>query len=330
MDLTTQNLQQYITDHRVNVPFIFSDIVSTNEITEETYVNWIFRIVFKIDGGEKIVYLRQSRDFVKSKPEFKLLANRIAFENKMLALVATIVTDVVPEVLYFDKENNVLWLSDIKRGCPLLVTELIAGRPHVETATFFGKTIAAIHGATLGITNDAVRGNPEANQSAIDFHLGMRLKPALKMFPLETQVLLEESKRALHCLVLGDLASKNIFVDGKQIRFLDLERAFVGDGAFDVGFLFAHYLLEVPSNILSESIKTTISFWKAYQDALIQKISTDELKKMESRVAKFTGLSLLYRLHGSGSAPSGKPDVKFWTNKAKQLLNGKITFQNLI
>ncbi|MSU74955.1 MAG: aminoglycoside phosphotransferase family protein [Candidatus Magasanikbacteria bacterium] len=327
--LTSKNVKKYVNSRQSDLPFTYKGISQIEEITEETYVNWIFRVVFKTATGPLVVYLRQSRNFVKKKPEYKLPAERIAYEEKILGTLQQLVPGVVPEVIYFDATNNVLWLADIKQGCPLLVKELVAGRVHPEAAAYFGKIVATIHGKTFGIKHSVVRGSASLNKAAVDFHLGMRLAPAIKMFPSEAKKFLAESQKASTCLVLGDLASKNIFVDGDKVRFLDLERSFIGDPAFDSAFLFCHFLLEVPPRSLSQSIKFVKQFVVSYLRTIGKYIPKSKANQLEKRISKFLGITILYRLFGFYLVVGISPDKDRWTELAKRLLAGTLSINKL-
>lgn len=298
IELTQNNCTEYIKGILENLPFVNPKVVSVEEITEQTYVNWIFKAVLDATDGQKTVYIRQSRGFVKKKPDIKVDPERIEFESKILDLLQSIQPGVTPEVLFFDKENNVCVLSDIKGEGELLVNELVSGRAHPETGRKFGEIVASFHGPTFGIANEEVRGSRKENDDAINFHMGMRLEPALKEFPKETSELLEISKKAKHCLVLGDLASKNIFVDGEDIRFLDLERAFIGDPAFDIAFLFCHYLLEIPFEKVDLALEFIDNFMGSYGETMKKYISDEEMKVLDNRIIRFLGIMILYRLFG--------------------------------
>lgn len=295
-------------------------LVKVVEVTEQTYVNYIFRATLS-DGKDKFdIYLRQSRDHIKAAPDKKADASRISYEIKILNMIKEIIPDLVPTVLHLDKNNNVAILSDIKRGCPLLVSELVEGRTHPESGKFFGETLATLHGETYGIANRKVRGSQKKNKDAVDFHLGMRLNPAIKMMPSRVEALLEESSKVRHCLVLGDLASKNIFVDDGKVRFLDLERSFVGDPAFDLAFLFCHYLIEVKPEKIAESLKFIDEFMKAYRKTALSYLSRKQVNRLENRVTRYLGITILYRLFGFYMVVNVERKKNEWTEVAKRLI----------
>lgn len=295
-------------------------IISSQEITEETYVNYIFRVTVKTNNQIKHLYLRQTRDHVKTRPERALSPDRIRFETHILSLIGQIQNDLVPEVLYLDKTNNVAVLSDIKRGCPLLVKELVAGRAHPEAADYFGKVLAQIHGNTLKINHRSVHGSIQKNSVAVAFHLGMRLEPAERMFPQQTKNLLTASSKSIKCLVLGDLASKNIFIDKNRIRFLDLERSFIGDPAFDLAFLFCHFLIEISPEKIGESLFFIDKFISSYRQNMAKFLTTADLDKLENRIVRFLGVTILYRLFGLYLVINVKRNKDYWTGVAESLL----------
>jgi len=324
MNLNQKNIKNYITK-TVLPTLAFSEytISDVSEVTDQTYVNWIYKVELKKADDKQIIYLRQTRDHVKKKPDIKMDATRIKFEVDILNLLQKIIPNITPKVLFFDKDNNVAVLDDIKRNGKLLVHELLAGRPHPESGNFFGEIIAKIHGQTLDISHKKVRGNKKENDDAVKFHLGMRLGPALKMYPKETNIFLQISKKARTSLVLGDMASKNIFIDKTKVRFLDLERAFVGDPAFDLAFLFCHYLIEVPPDSITKSIKFIDNFMNSYKKKMKEYLTDKEIKQLENRVIRFLGITILYRLYGFYLVINVEQDEKIWKSTAYKMLTDK-------
>lgn len=322
--LTNDNLKKYLIDIAPNVPAWRNrtfEVLGSEEINEETYVNYIFRVFSSLNGQKSVIYLRQTRDHLKASPERKLPADRIQFEVRILRLLDRIKNGVVPKVLYLDEESNVAFLTDIKRGSPLLVTELLKGKAHPQTGAYFGEVLATYHAQTLFIDHALVCGTKEENEKAVKFHQGMRLEPALKMFPSQAEQLLKDSNCAEKCLVLGDLTSKNIFVDGGKVRFLDLERAFIGDPAFDLGYLFAHYLTEIKPENIGESLELIGNFMKSYRKVIVEKIGKANMLKMENRVIRFLGAMILFRFFGLYFVVSIKRDTDYWKTVAGLLLS---------
>lgn len=323
-ELNLDNINEYIEGILNKVPVWRGrslTAVKCEEVKEETYVNYIFRVTLQLNGQESIVYLRQTRDHLKSSPQRKLDPARMVFESRFLTLLNNIASDVVPEVLYLDGANNIAVLTDIKRDGVLLVNELLKGKPHPETGAYFGSILATYHRETLNIDHSLVHGSEAENEKALKFHEGMRMEPAEKMFPSLTSSLLAESRKAEKCLVLGDLTSKNIFVDEEKVRFLDLERAFVGDPAFDLGYLLAHYLTEVKPECLKESVKFTGNFMESYRQVMRAAIGEDAMAKLENRAIRFLGAMILFRFFGLYFVVKIERDTGYWAKIARSLLS---------
>ncbi len=146
--LNEENVADYVVKRVLPQLWPGCRLMHVVEVTDETYVNWIFVAEVEHEKARTSVYLRQSRDRVKSKPDMAMDPERIAFEVRILELLGRLIPNVTPHVLYFDRDNNVAVLSDIKRGSPLLVRELIAGRAHPGTGPFFGDILGRVHGKT--------------------------------------------------------------------------------------------------------------------------------------------------------------------------------------
>jgi Phosphotransferase enzyme family len=321
LDLDQANVRQYV--EQVVVPAVapHARVVDVREVTEHTYVCWIFVARIQDGDGEQTLYLRQTRAHVKAKPEFRMDPSRIGVEVRILNLLAEMIPEVTPGVLFHDASNNVAVLSDVKREGLVLVEELVAGRSHPDSGEYFGEQVGLVHVKTLNIEHRLVRGSAGANRDAVEFHLGMRMQPALTRFPDPTQRLLADSQSSVSCLVLGDLGSKNIFVDRGLIRFVDLERAFVGDPAFDPAFLFSHYLVEVPSSAVGSAVAFVRNFMRAYRRAWHGVAPSYDLDGLENRVIRFLGATILYRIYGFYLAVEVQVDRNVWEDIGLHLLN---------
>ncbi|MEH3138776.1 MAG: hypothetical protein PGN37_01090 [Mycobacterium kyogaense] len=318
LDLT--NIEDYIQLHVLPL-FPDSTVADISEITEHTYVNWIYRVELRsrIEQNQ-VVYLRQSRDRVKTRPDIPVDPKRVGFEVQILELIGSIIADTVPAVLFYDDANNISVLTDVRQGAPLLVNELLAGRTHQASGKDFGRKMGTIHGATLGISDVRVRGDKKSNDEAIAFHLGMRLGPAREAFPSETTNLIADGQHGICTLVCGDFASKNIFVDNDTIRFLDLERSWRGDPAFDPAFLFSHFLLEVPPVNVDDALAFIEEFMKSYNSILADYVTKEALAELQNRIVRYVGVCILYRIDGLYLVVDAKEDKDVWRDRAAALI----------
>ena len=109
-------------------------------------------------------------------------------------------------------------------------------------------------------------------------------------------------------------------------RFLDLERAFIGDPVFDIAFLFCHYLIEVPSDTIGKSISFINVFMQSYLNTIVDFLSPLEQKKLENRIIRFLGVSILYRLFGFYLVIETEEDKSSWKTYAENMLRDTETF----
>lgn len=320
MDLTLANASQYVRRYVFPALGLTSAVVlEIAEVTRHSFVNWVFRVRLADGPLEFDIYLRQSRDHTKARPEVPMDAARAATEARILRLLSRIVDGVTPRVRWHDPDNNVLVLADIDRGAPLLADELPAGRVHLDCITPFAGAVAKVHAATRGIDHADVWGSAAANAVAMRTSQGLRFQPARELYPADVDRLLAASAAAEPGLVLGDLGPKNVFVDRGEARFLDLERAFVGDQSFDLGFLLAHYLAEVPPEARASGAAAARAFISAYR-ASSRELGNHLGAAFDRRLLGWLGVVLIYRVSGSYMGRPIGADVSFWRSCALSFL----------
>ena len=304
MIINNDNVRNYVEKVVLpNLPFE-ATFVSAEQVTRHTYVNNIYRVTLNTAQGMVDVYLRQALDHIRADPAAKASPERIFYEERILRQLSEIFErETTPRVLYSDHDNFLLVLSDVRRGAPVLVDELAEGRVHSETGKAIGDTLGILHGKTWGVESFEL--DPASNERQLQGHFYNRLKQAKEIDPKATQELIYESASAPRTFVAGDFASKNILVSAKDIRFVDLERSFVGDPAFDLGFLMGHYLVEIGNNpeLQQDTKKLAKLVMKAYADRLMNfGIDSSVIKGIESRAVRFAGATILYRLFGRAKA----------------------------
>lgn len=302
-----------------------TSVVEVNEVSENSFVNWVFAVDTVCNGDNQTIYLRQSRDHVRKYPDMPRDVNRTATEVKTLAFLDRVAPGSVPKVINFDETNNTLALSDIRGNSNLLADELATGRIHPEAGLEFGKIIGHIQATTLGQTLGDVLGSdvtpPKAATMAA--YLGLRTSRARELAPELTDRILTESDKAPKAFILGDLASKNIFVDGEHVRFLDFERVFIGDLAYDPAYLFCHYLVEGENAPKEQVLEFIDNFMQTYLEAIGNKLSPQELMALQTRIAHHLGMSILHRTAGSHFVSYDGSNKDLWELRALKLMQAE-------
>lgn len=313
MRINQKNIKDYTAKKVLPSLSYQAKLVSAEEVKRHTYVNNIWRITLTSDtkGGHD-VYLRQALDHIKADPRAKVSPQRIFYEFAVLKRLSSEIFvgfdhEVTPKPYFLDKENFIIILSDVRKGSPILVDELSKGRLHPETGENLGKVLATLHKKTWGIETFEL--DKEGNEKQLQRHFYNRLEQAQEKFPELTEKLIKESSWATTTFVAGDFASKNIFIHpDNTISFVDLERSFVGDPAFDIGFLLGHYQIEVLQNprLEKDYDKLVKAFKISYSTHLGQQKKV--AKQILNRGYKFIGAIIFYRLYGR--AKSGEINKK--------------------
>jgi len=301
MELCVDNIKDYIQKIKTHLPFKIERIISVDEIPSGfCNVNYVFRIDIDANDGEKTVYIKQARPYVKIDSKMRFSPDRICYEYKTIKIIAKIIgQEVVPRVLYFDRKNFVMVMEDLKRDGEVLAIELKNGLIKPEIGKKFGKLLGILHGKTFG-KNIVIR-NYKKDKEMFEFNYNFRTSGARKFDENSVERLVNESKRFKKSLIISDLASKNVFVEGDNVRLYDFEGAHFGDPAWDVGFILGHFILEVVHRPqISKDVKELIkNFMKSYRLKMLEcNINPDYIEGIEERATKFMGTTILHRVAG--------------------------------
>lgn len=321
------NIKKYTTERVLPNLTYSAKFVSAEEIKRHTYVNNVWRINLSSEKkGDHDIYLRQALDHIKVEPEAKVPPQRIFYEFAVLKRLYDEVFigfdyEVTPKPYFLDKGNFIIILSDVRLGSSILVEELAKGNIHLESGGCLGSVLGTMHGKTWGSKTFEL--DEEGNKKQLERHFFNRLAQAQEIFPEPTKELIGQSNEATTTFVAGDFASKNIFIhQNGKISFVDLERSFVGDPAFDIGFLLGHYQLEViqQPGLEKDYQQLLNAFRENYKGNLSQ--SDEIIDQIFERANRFVGAVMLYRLYGRAKSGEIKKELE---NKMKAFAHKLLT-----
>ena len=168
--------------------------------------------VYSVETNYGIIYLKQALDDAKNKSKIgKDLAGipkqRIGYEDKYIETISRFMPKQIelPKILKYDKENNILIISDVKKGGILLEESLLNGNFNVKTAYNLGKFLGLSHKHTIG-RKITIRGSEENDKENWEIFLKMR-----------TTGILQKEK-------FSDDVVKNVNGVYKDVKFNQLER----------------------------------------------------------------------------------------------------------
>lgn len=324
--LNIKNIEKYFKSIKPYTDFIKYSNYSTKyeEITENTNVNFIFKIRISSDEKEKILFLKQARNYTKKSGQ-KFNPERIFYEFKALIKFEKILgKDIVPHVYFFDHDNYVMIMSDIKDGGELLDDIFNQGDLCIRVALRYGSTVGKLHSATYDL-EETIR-DVQAEREVKKFMLEIfKTAGARKFDEKAVNELLHDSSEVKTSILGVDFTSKNIFVIGNDIRFFDFEGVFRGDPAFDIGHALSDYFLRAENspNLWNDVLIVINDFIKGYRRSF--DIVNDDWKNLEKRAVKYLGMFMLHRSDGISKfrflSESAKKKIR---KHAVYFLRGKI------
>lgn len=271
-------------------------------VSRHTRVNYIFRI--ELTDGRNL-YLKQGLGQVRT-TGWAFDPSRIAYEFKALGVLGRIWgPGVVPEAILYSGPANAILMSDVQGGGELLAEAFERGVLHAGTGERLGRLLGDLHLQTSG-SGPIVR--PDDVEAATrEFLLEFKMAGARKAEPGAVESLLSDSAGVPWSLQCVDIADKNIFVEGDDVRLIDFEGVFRWDPAFDIGHAAAHYLVNAwrSSAMATEVMRFTRGL--LFQYVLATRDTSPERRRREARYA---AAFLLHRTLGKGQTPGLSDDRK--------------------
>jgi aminoglycoside phosphotransferase (APT) family kinase protein len=214
--------------------------VELSEVEDFSNINYVYRV--QVPG--RILYVKvvpaRGKRFAASMPR-----ERVFSEAEGLRRFRRLAGDAVliPEVLFVDRQEMALAMSDVGEGREVLFSvlekrfDLLA-----EQAEAIGRALGAIHGGT----RDAGGLRPAQEEDIIRKVIfdGLLAPGAGQVFPELWKAASAEMQSNKQCLIHADLWSKNLLVRaGQQVALVDFEGVCYGDPAFDLATLVAVAIL---------------------------------------------------------------------------------------
>jgi 5-methylthioribose kinase len=261
--------------------------LSTSELreTQVSELAWgVSNVVLRVDAPSLSFVVKQSREKLRTAIDWFSQLERVWRETKMLRTLNRVLPDdVVPRVLFEDRQNYLFGMQAVEADHLVWKAELLAGRIDSGIAPVLAQHLSKIHSIKVD--------TPDGNLSVLanrDIFDELRLDPFYRYMaetiPQLRDVLLDLINTTLSfqplTLVLADFSPKNILLTKRGPVIVDFETGHLGDPAFDIGFFLSHLLLKVvhhgdSSGSDSESksdrlTETARQFWSVYLDGIRQ------------------------------------------------------------
>jgi aminoglycoside phosphotransferase (APT) family kinase protein len=257
----------------------------------------VSNVVLWIDAPHQPFVLKQARAQLRTKDAWFSRVERIYREADAMRALREDLGEVVPEVLFEDREEFLFGMSAAPSEAVVWKQQLLVGRLDVGLAARAAEVLAAIHQASAG--RPALR-ELFADQSCF---YELRLEPFYHRLPTrvpqsaEPLARLQELMRAnQRTLVHADFSPKNLLVAGGQFVLVDYETVHFGDPAFDLGFFLAHLTLKTVLHSPRIDARPMIAaFWKRY----LERVDFESPSTLTARGLQHLGAILWVRLVGA-------------------------------
>lgn len=269
--LSKENITDYL---KVKMPYLdFSKPLIISAIGEgsleedgDGYINFVYRVS---DGKWKLI-LKQARKEGRVAELKDMSLDRAALEYDYMKLGHVIVPQYLPKLYFYDEENLAFAVEDISHlkiarfqlnksimfpKMAAQIAEYLAKMHfytsdyYLDTATFRKLQIRFMNSKMRSVFDDMAFGNRDVDGTGkMGFELDPDYADYIRDLVFDPRVVLERYKlrdlfmRKAEVLLHGDFHTSNVFVDQEDLKVIDMEYAFFGPAAYDLGYQESHLL----------------------------------------------------------------------------------------
>ncbi|HEX4125178.1 MAG TPA: phosphotransferase [Tepidisphaeraceae bacterium] len=231
-------------------------------------------VLLSRENGEAWV-LKQALPKLRVAVEWLSDPIRIVREAEGMSVLSELTHGGVPRLIFVDREKFLLAMQAVPLPHDNFKSLLLGGTIELDHFRQFGTMLGQIQrGGWLR--------REEFSRRFADrqFFESLRLEPYY-LFAAEQskstphaaaflRELVAQTRATANTLVHGDYSPKNVLVHAGKLILLDHEVIHFGDGAFDVGFSFAHILSKAHHLPRHRATLTNMAilYWNAYREAL--------------------------------------------------------------
>jgi 5-methylthioribose kinase len=241
--------------------------------------------------GEPLV-VKQSRGQLRTNDPWFSRLDRIWREVDVMRCIEPLLPrDVVPRVVFEDRENYVFAMEAVAAGHVVWKQSLLEGRAEAAIASRLGTYLGMMHRGT------ALKPELKSQFGDTEVFVQLRVDPFYRRVAQSSPAaapcidrLIAEMFSLPVCLVHADFSPKNVLIAGERIVLVDFETGHYGDPAFDLGFFLSHLLLKSIRHAerFAEFAALTTAFWQTYLRELAE-LSPHEAFKPAEILRRTTG-----------------------------------------
>ena len=269
--LSKENITEYLKEKMPYLDFSKPLIISaigegSLEEDGDGYINFVYRVS---DGKWKLI-LKQARKDGRVAALKDMSLDRAALEYDYMKLGRVIVPEYFPELYFYDAENLVFAVEDVSHlkiarfqlnksiMFPKMagqIAEYLAKMHfytsdyYLDTDTFRKLQVRFMNARMREVfDNMAFMNRDIGTPEGPGFELDPEYADYIRDLVFDPRVVLERYKlrdlfmRKAEVLLHGDFHTSNVFVDQEDLKVIDMEYAFFGPAAYDLGYQESHLL----------------------------------------------------------------------------------------
>lgn len=332
----------------LNHPFLKKYFNKKYTITEISGGNLNYIFLAQAKGCESVI-IKYTPPYIKCLGEdYRLTQTRLEYEINALKKVNCIVPSLSPKIYYSDNENHLLFMEYLD-GYEILREAHLNGKRFDfladKLSTFVANTLFAnsvfnlssIEKDTLELqfNNIQMRNISEDYIFTFPFqsHPTNRYNPENSNLSLNlfNDIVFQENVAQLkytfsthkEALLHGDLHTGSILINQNNLVIIDMEFAFMGPIAFDIGSLIANFLLAYSSShIKGENanwlLELIINFWIGFENKFLELwgnkssplVKINFIKTLFNDTLGFAGCEIARRILGA----AGVAEISYISN----------------
>lgn len=263
-------------------------------------------------GPVKLV-VKQALPKLRVKDEWFADVARNRYEQLYMRYVAGFLPRAVPKIVYSDDVLGFFAMEYLGEGYRNWKSLLMSGDTTSDYAQQAGHILGTIHRRSW--KDATVQSQFETTETFSQLRADAYLITTGRRHPRLSSAFEKEAHRILNtrlCLVHGDYSPKNMLIGpDRRLVVLDCEVAWFGDPAFDLAFLFNHFMLKALYHHADPApfIQLASTAWNAYERAL----NRAESATLRAHVARLQPMLMLARV-------DGKSPAEYITDECKQNL----------
>ena len=268
--LNRENITDYLKSKMPELDFSRPlEIIPVGEGSLEEEGDGYINYVFRVSDHQKHIILKQGMDEGRVEGFVDLPSERTKMEWDSMQIRKSIVPEYLPELYFFDSENNVFATEDVSYLSiarfqlnknvmfPRLGTQMgdFIARSHFYTSEYyldtqrFRKLNAHFMGNRMrDIIDNIIFITLHKDDPDFGIQLDPELASKIKDIVFDDRVVLERFKlrdlfmSKAETLLHGDYHTSNLFVSENEMKVIDMEYTFFGPAAFDIGYMLSNFI----------------------------------------------------------------------------------------